>query len=208
MVEFRRYRHGSPEPPHQGPDVGKPNSLAGLVLGAGAAKQVEDALMVLGIDTTAVVGNLENRKAELGPASDRDIAGNSRLEVFQRIVDQIGENLFHREAVADDVGQRFDADGGLGLGGLVRHGGPMVSISSRVSIGTGWNSRRPSRVRLRIAVIRRSILAIDDLMKPNASVKSCESCLSAPSSTGSAVSVALSGTEGAEVRRWRGCRSA
>ena len=75
----------------------------------------------------------------------------------------------------------------------------MPSISSRVSIRTGWNSRRPSRVRLRIAVIRRSILAIDDLMKPSASVKSCESCLSAPSSTGSAVSVALSGAGGAEI---------
>ena len=46
-------------------------------------------------------------------------------------------------------------------------------------------------------MISRSILAIEDLMKPSASEKSCESCLSAPSSTGSAVSVALSGTGGA-----------
>src|SRR5437764_259835 len=60
----------------------------------------------------------------------------------------------------------------------------MPSISSLVSIGTGWNSRRPSRVRLRIAVISRSILAIEDLMKPSASVKSCESCRSAPSRAG------------------------
>src|ERR1035437_9559116 len=57
----------------------------------------------------------------------------------------------------------------------------MPSISSRVSIRTGSNSRRPSRVRLRMADIRRSILAIDDLMNPNASEKSCESCLSSPS---------------------------
>ena len=34
-------------------------------------------------------------------------------------------------------------------------------------------------------MIRRSILAIDDLMKPSASEKSCDSCLSSPSSTGS-----------------------
>ena len=34
-------------------------------------------------------------------------------------------------------------------------------------------------------------------MKPSASVKSCESCLSAPSSAGSAVSVALSAVWGA-----------
>ena len=73
----------------------------------------------------------------------------------------------------------------------------MPSISSLVSIRTGSNSRRPSRVRLRIADISRSILPIDDLMKPSASEKSSESCLSAPSSTGSAVSVAFSGADGA-----------
>ena len=46
-------------------------------------------------------------------------------------------------------------------------------------------------------MISRSILAIDDLMKPSASEKSSDSCLSAPSSTGSAVSVAFSGACGA-----------
>ena len=51
--------------------MGEANSLARLVLGAGAAKQVENPLMVLGIDTTAVVGDLENRKAELGAAPDQ-----------------------------------------------------------------------------------------------------------------------------------------
>ena len=50
--------------------MGEPNSLARLVLGAGAAKQVENPLMILGIDTTAVVGDLEDRKAELCPAPD------------------------------------------------------------------------------------------------------------------------------------------
>ena len=46
-------------------------------------------------------------------------------------------------------------------------------------------------------MISRSILAIEDLMKPSASAKSSESCLSGPSSTGSAVSVAFSGAGGA-----------
>ena len=64
-------RHGSPEPPHQGPDMGEADSLARLVLGAGAAKQVENPLVVLGIDAAAVVGDLENRKAELCPAPDQ-----------------------------------------------------------------------------------------------------------------------------------------
>ena len=50
----------------------------GLVLGSRAAEQVENALMVLGIDAAAIVGDLENRKAELGAAADRDVAGNAR----------------------------------------------------------------------------------------------------------------------------------
>ena len=48
--------------------------------------------------------------------------GTPVLEIFQRIVDQIGENLLQRETVADDVGQRFDPDLRLGLRGLMRHG--------------------------------------------------------------------------------------
>ena len=58
--------------------MGQPDALARLVLGSGAAEQVEDALMVLGIDAAAVVGDLEDRKAELGAAADRDVAGNAR----------------------------------------------------------------------------------------------------------------------------------
>ena len=56
LIEFRRNRHGSAEPPHQRADMGEPDALARLVLGAGAAEQVEDALMVLGVDAAAVVG--------------------------------------------------------------------------------------------------------------------------------------------------------
>ena len=140
-------------------------------------------------------------RAWCGPG--QDVAGDAGLEIFQRVVDQIGEDLLHRQPVADDVGQRLDADLRLRLGGLMRDRRTMPSISSRVSIATGWNSRRPSRVRLRIAEISRSILPIDDLMKPSASVKSCESCLSAPSSAGSALRSPLSGACGA-ADCWRG----
>ena len=109
-MKFRCYRHGSAEPPHQRPDVGEPDTLPGLVLGSGAAEQVEDALMVLGIDAAAVVGDLENRKAEFGAALDPDIAGNAGPEIFERVVDQIGENLLQRQAIAGDIRQRFDPD--------------------------------------------------------------------------------------------------
>ncbi len=39
--------------------MGEPDALARLVLGAGAAEQLEDALMVLGGDAAAVVGDLD-----------------------------------------------------------------------------------------------------------------------------------------------------
>src|ERR1700712_957242 len=103
--------------------MGKAYTLSRLVLGAGAAEQVENALMILGIDTPTIVRYLEDRKAELGPAPDRDVAGNPGLEVFQRVVDQVRENLFQRQTVAGDVGQRRDANLGLRLRGLMRHGG-------------------------------------------------------------------------------------
>src|ERR1700753_2218221 len=68
MVKFRGYQHGSPEPAHQRPNVGKANALSRFVLGAGAAEQVENPLVVLGIDAAAIVGDFENRKAEFGAA--------------------------------------------------------------------------------------------------------------------------------------------
>src|SRR5580704_16136283 len=76
--------------------------------------------MVPGIDAAAVVGDLENRKTELGPAPDSDVAGNPRLEIFERVIDQIRENLLQREPVAGYFRQRLDANLGLGLRGLVR----------------------------------------------------------------------------------------
>src|ERR1700676_5570924 len=102
--------------------MGQTDALTGLVLRAGPAKKVENPLMVPGIDAAAIVGDFENRKAQLGAAPDRDVAGEPRPEIFERVVDQIGENLLQREAVADDVRQRLDANARFGLGGLVRYG--------------------------------------------------------------------------------------
>src|SRR5262245_28973371 len=101
----------------------EPYALTGLVLGSSAAEQIEDALMIPGIDAAAVIGHLEDRKAKLGAALDQDIAGNSRLEIFERVVDQVGKNLLQRKTVADDVRQRFDANLRFGFRGLVCNGG-------------------------------------------------------------------------------------
>ena len=53
----------------------------------------------------------------------RDIAGHARLEIFERVIDQVGKNLLQREAVGDDVRQRLDANLGLGFRSLMRDGG-------------------------------------------------------------------------------------
>src|ERR1700738_1697499 len=82
FVRSRRHRHGATEPAHQGADMGKANALSWSVLGSGAAEQVEDTPMIPGVDTPAIVGDFENRKAELGPAADRDVAGHAGFEIF------------------------------------------------------------------------------------------------------------------------------
>src|ERR1700751_1226303 len=97
----------------------KPNALARLVLGSGATEQVENALMILRIDAPAIVGDLENGKAKLGASLDRDLAGNPRFQIFDRIVDQIGKNLLERKSIADEVGQVPDLDPGMRLGDLM-----------------------------------------------------------------------------------------
>ena len=99
------------------------DALAGFVLSSRPAKQFKNPLMVLGIYAPAVVGDLENRKTELGAAADRDVAGDAVLQIFKRIVDQIGENLLQCQSVADDVRQRLDPDLGVRLRGLVRNRG-------------------------------------------------------------------------------------
>src|SRR5439155_19991887 len=119
--KLRGNRHSASQPSHQGADMGKPDALSRFVLGSRAAVQVEDALVVLRIDTAAVVGYLKDCKTELGTSAHRDLTGNAGLEVFEGVVDQIGENLLQRQTVADDVWQRVDPDLGLGFGGLMRH---------------------------------------------------------------------------------------
>src|SRR3954467_6578149 len=98
-MKFRLHRHGSPQPPHQGTDMGKANSLSRLVLCTGPAEKVENPLVVLGIDAASIIGDLENSKPQPGPAADGDVAGNAGLEVFERVVDQVRKNLFQREPV-------------------------------------------------------------------------------------------------------------
>ena len=85
--------------------MGEANALARAILHAGAAKQVEDPLMILLIDPAAVVCHFVDNVAGFSAAGDANIAGNARFQVFQRIVDQVREDLLQRQPVADDRGK-------------------------------------------------------------------------------------------------------
>ena len=100
----------------------RPMPCPGLSWVPRTAKQLENTLMVLWIDAAPIVRYLENRKAELGAATHCNLAGNSSLEVFERIVDQIGKDLFQGKAIAHDIRQGVDLDLGLGLRRLMRYG--------------------------------------------------------------------------------------
>src|SRR6185312_13826771 len=93
LMEFRGDRHGTPEAPHQGADMGKADALSRSVLRSRTAEQLENALMVLLIDTTPIVRYLENRKPKFGATAHCYLARNPSLEVFECVVDQIGQDL-------------------------------------------------------------------------------------------------------------------
>jgi hypothetical protein len=46
------------------------DALSGTVLSSGSTEQVEDTLMIPGINPSAIVANLENGEAELGATAD------------------------------------------------------------------------------------------------------------------------------------------
>ena len=88
--------------------MGQSNALARTILHAGPAKQVENPLVILLVDPAAVVCHFVDNVAAFSAAGDVNFAGYAGLQVFQGIVEQVGEHLLERQPVADDLGQRFD----------------------------------------------------------------------------------------------------
>ena len=60
---LRAAADGTAKAVDQGPDMGEADPFARLVLGAGAPEELEDPLMVLGVDPTAVVGHFKDDAA-------------------------------------------------------------------------------------------------------------------------------------------------
>src|SRR4051812_37667053 len=81
------------------------DALARLVLLARATEQIEDALMILGGDPPAIVGDRERRPPAFRTAAYLDLAGASRVEIFDGILDDVRDDLLDREPVAGDGGQ-------------------------------------------------------------------------------------------------------
>ena len=69
--------------------MGKANSLPRFVLQPRAPEKIENSLMVLWVDTPAIVGDFEDHIAELGTAPHGNVTGDTGPEVLECIVDQI-----------------------------------------------------------------------------------------------------------------------
>ena len=80
------------------------DSLAGLVLRARAAEQVEDALVIARIDAAAVVLDLEHGANPVDAAPHDDPARPARLEIFDRILDQVRQDLVDRQPIGVSLG--------------------------------------------------------------------------------------------------------
>lgn len=93
----------------------KINVLIGFVLGFCMVEQVEDVLMVFWVDVMVIVVDFEDCVVEFGVFVYFDFVGDVVFQVFDGVVDEIGEDLFECEVVVYDVGQWFDLDFGLGF---------------------------------------------------------------------------------------------
>jgi hypothetical protein len=88
------------------------------------------------------------------------------MGVLDRVLDEVGDDLFDREPVAQDFGHRFvenQVAPAFGQPHLHGVGNGMASVPS--SIHWGRNVRWPSRDSSRIALMSRSILAEELRMK-------------------------------------------
>ena len=87
------------EPVGQRPHVGEADALARLVLRAGAAEQLEDALVVLRVDAAAVVLRPRRRRAPpLARPRTTIRPGPAGLEVLDRVLDEVAKDLLDRDA--------------------------------------------------------------------------------------------------------------
>ena len=78
------------------------DALARLILRAGAAEKIENALVILVADSAAVILNLDqNRAAAVRSGANGNPRRPAGRTIFHGIVDEIAEYLFEGEPVGD-----------------------------------------------------------------------------------------------------------
>src|SRR5688572_27389155 len=90
LAELGVHGNQAAKPTGQGAHMGKPDPLAGLVLAAGTAEQLEDALMIFRVDAAAIVLDLEQHAPREHAAAHLDLGGDAGPAVFEGILDQVG----------------------------------------------------------------------------------------------------------------------
>lgn len=162
----------------------QPDPLAGLVLLARPAEQVEDALVIARIDAASVVGDRQDDAVAPRLAGDGDDAGRPGwryLVAFSIRFDRICSSA-----------TRSVTTGGIGRCTLKlmprsssrwRIEPATVSAIAPGSIVSGAMTRRPSRDSLRMALISRSIFCVEVRMKPIDSGRSSRTASRASSLT-------------------------
>ncbi len=150
----------------------KADAFAGLILRPRAPEQIEYPLMIPGVDPTAIVAHLDDDAAIFGAAGNPDLTRHARLQIFQRIFDQVRQNLFDRDAVVDNRGEGLDGERGAGFLDTVMQAVADPAGDRGEIEGFGASVRRPCRDNCRIALISRSIFCVELRMKPIASGRS------------------------------------
>lgn len=156
----------------------QPDALAGPVLLAGAAEQVEHALPVVLVDPAPVVADLVDRARAVGTALDLDPAALVRpgyLSALSTRFEKTCSNAKRSLVIGGNESAEIVAPAASAWCARLA---AIERIISSISTGSGLNSRRPSRESFRMALIRRSILMVEVLMNPIASPKSAASASS------------------------------
>ena len=80
--------------------MGKTDAFPRPVLGTGPAEQFEYTDMVGRIYAASVVADVVNGLSTVRPARDLDAQRFPLAPILQGIINEIGENLFHRQSIS------------------------------------------------------------------------------------------------------------
>ena len=79
--------------------------IQGRGLGIKAMENLKDFLLMLGCDADAVIFDVINCARVFHHARDFDESGPAGVEIFQRIIEKVGENLVELRGIAEAIGQ-------------------------------------------------------------------------------------------------------